>query len=205
MIKAVLFDFDGVLTLDETGTQTICNYIAGKCSINQDELLTEYSKFNEDLLLGKRSHEDIWTDLLSALNETFDIQVLYDSFISTALNTKMLTLVESLKKNSYKTAVITNNKSDRIKMIWQFNKLDRYFDTVKVSADIGSGKDEAVIFKKTLSDLNMHGADCVFIDNTKNNLIIPKKMGMKTIFYDYSKKDFKGMLNQLKDLGIKYN
>lgn len=28
MIKAVCFDFDGVLTLDETGSQSICNYMA---------------------------------------------------------------------------------------------------------------------------------------------------------------------------------
>jgi len=33
MIKAVLFDFDGVLTIDKTGSTTITNYISDNCDI----------------------------------------------------------------------------------------------------------------------------------------------------------------------------
>ena len=33
MIKAILFGFDGVLKLDGTGTQSICNYINSNTGI----------------------------------------------------------------------------------------------------------------------------------------------------------------------------
>lgn len=34
MIKAVLFDFDGVLTTDATGSQSICNYICKETGVD---------------------------------------------------------------------------------------------------------------------------------------------------------------------------
>ncbi|NOW05387.1 hypothetical protein [Clostridium beijerinckii] len=34
MIKAILFDFDGVLTADATGSLSICKYICKKTGLN---------------------------------------------------------------------------------------------------------------------------------------------------------------------------
>lgn len=38
MIKAILFDFDGVLTTDRTGSLSICNYICKKTGIDLELL-----------------------------------------------------------------------------------------------------------------------------------------------------------------------
>ena len=47
MIKAVLFDFDGVLTIDKTGSATITNYISNTCGIPLENVKSCYYKFNK--------------------------------------------------------------------------------------------------------------------------------------------------------------
>lgn len=59
-----------------------------------------------------------------------------------------------------------------------------------ISAQIHSRKSEKYIFEDTLSKLNVTPEECVFIDNTEKNLIIPKQMGMSTLLFDDEKRDF---------------
>lgn len=71
------------------------------------------------------------------------------------------------------------------------------FDVITVSANIGSGKDSYEIFTKTLADLNLPANQCVFIDNRQENLIIPKQLGMATIYFDHAKRDYKDLISNL--------
>lgn len=59
MIKAILFDFDGVLTIDKAGSTTITNYISQKTGISLDLVKSCYYKYNKRLLYGEISHEDM--------------------------------------------------------------------------------------------------------------------------------------------------
>ena len=67
MIKAVLFDFDGVLTIDGTGSESICKYICEKTGVDLERFKDEYYKYNDDLLYGKIQHKDMWDKLCKAL------------------------------------------------------------------------------------------------------------------------------------------
>ena len=57
-----------------------------------------------------------------------------------------------------------------------FQGLDALFDAICVSAEVGSGKESEVIFKKALSLLGVKPEEAVFIDNQEKNLIVPVKM-----------------------------
>ena len=74
---------------------------------------TEYKKYNDDLLLGKVTHEQIWNQLCKNVNTNISIKYLFDSFKNTPMNLKMIELVKKIKKNN-KTGLITDNKKDRI-------------------------------------------------------------------------------------------
>ncbi|MDP4146671.1 MAG: HAD hydrolase-like protein [Bacillota bacterium] len=202
MLKAILFDFDGVLTLDATGSQTICNYICKETGIDKQLFTKEYKKYNTDLLYGKLKHEDIWGEVCAAINTDISIEVLRASFINTPINEDMLNLIKELKSRAYKTAMVTDNKKDRIDKVVEYYNLDTVFDAVTVSAEVGSGKDKEAIFIKTMERLNVSANECVFIDNQKGNLIVPKQMGMEVIFYDHEEKDVGKLINQLMALGI---
>jgi putative hydrolase of the HAD superfamily len=202
MIKAILFDFDGVLTTDETGSQSICNYICNKIGMDIEIFKKEYYKYNDDLLYGKINHENIWEALCIGLDRKIDINILYESFINTPIDNRMIEIVDELKKHNYKIGMVTDNKKDRIDDIVRYYDWNRIFDAITISAEVGSGKDCNEIFMKTIDYLNVNADECVFIDNQEKNLIIPKSMGMNVIYFDHIKRNYEELILEFKSLSI---
>ncbi|CDM69358.1 HAD-superfamily hydrolase, subfamily IA,variant 3 [Clostridium bornimense] len=203
MVKAVLFDFDGVLTIDATGSYSICNYISKNTNIDKDLFQKEYYKYNEKLLYGKINHKDIWSRLCENLGQDIPFEILEDSFINTPIDTNMMKVVYRLKEEGYKIAMVTDNKKDRIDSVVNYYKLNEVFDTIIVSAEIGSGKKERDIFIQTIKKLQVEANECVFIDNNDKNLIAPKKMGMKVIYFDDYTRNMDDFLDELFKFGVK--
>ena len=202
MIKAILFDFDGVITTGATGSQSICNYICKKIGLNIEIFEKEYYKYNDDLLNGKINHKDIWDSLCKGLNTEIDIKILYESFINTPIDSQMMKFVDELKQQNYKIGMVTDNKKDRINDIVEYYNWNAIFDSISVSADIGSGKDYKAIFMKTIDCLNVNADECIFIDNQEKNLIVPKSMGMNVIYFDHIERNYEKLIQEFKRLSI---
>lgn len=201
-IRAVLFDFDGVLTIDATGSHSICNYISEITGIDIAILKNEYYKYNNDLLYGIRKHEDIWKEFCEGIGVYISIQILRDSFINTPIDHGMFRLLTQLKEKGYKIGMVTDNKSDRIKTITKFYNWNQLFDNISISAEIGSGKEEELIFVNSLENIGLQAEECVFIDNQEKNLLVPKRMGMNVIYYNHRTRDLNQLIMELNQLGI---
>lgn len=202
MIKAVLFDFDGVLTTDATGSQSICEYISKNSPIDADLFKSAYYKYNRDLLYGKTNHETIWPLLCNSINCKIDMSVLYESFINTSIDYRMMEILINLKHKHYKIGMVTDNKVDRIDEIIKHHNWEPLFDTISISATIGSGKDERAIFERTLDQLCLKANQCVFIDNQEKNLIVPASMGINVIYFDHDKRDYQKLDEAFKKLSL---
>lgn len=145
-MQAVFFDFDGVLTTDPTGSYSICRYIAAAAGVEEAAFTKAYRTYNHDLLLGKTTHAAIWPQVCARLGVELPYQLLIDSFLHTPLDAHMLTLVRRLKNAGYQTGMITDNKQDRIDCLVRHHHWETLFDTVIVSAAVGSGKEGRRIF-----------------------------------------------------------
>lgn len=205
MIKAILFDFDGVLTTDATGSTSICNYLSKYTGIRLEAVRDAYYQYNDGLLYGRVTHADIWQDFCDNLNYNFGMDVLISSFLNTPIDKQMITFAETLKLKGYKIGMVTDNKADRIDSIIKHFSWNNLFDTITVSANVGSGKDCKEIFIKTVTGLNLPANECVFIDNQEKNLMIPKQMGMAAIYFDHVKRDYEQFIQDLFKLGVKFD
>lgn len=199
MIRSILFDFDGVLTLDASGSQSILNYLSGQTGISLSLLEDAYYKYNTDLLDGRLTHRDIWTDFCAQIGIEIDFALLTDSFIHTPIDTDMLAYAAELHQQ-YQLAMVTDNKADRMNTICSHYHLNELFDVVAVSATFHSGKAHSEIFVDTLRQLNCLPAECIFIDNTASNLTIPGQMGIHTILYDDRARDLPALRNEIHTL-----
>lgn len=99
MIKAILFDFDGVLTIDKTGSQSILRYLAAQTGLSEELLRTKYYKYNKDLLCGKITHCDMWESFCESVGCQIDYNVLAESFQNTPLDKDMIKGQENLSVN----------------------------------------------------------------------------------------------------------
>jgi len=200
-IKTILFDYDGVMTIDKTGTESICNYISNTLGIDKNVFEKEYRKYNKDLLYGKPTSE-IWEELCKSINKNISLSILYDSYKNTPINMEMHELVLKIKDKNIKTGLITDNKADRIDYINKIFNLDKYFDIISVSGKLGYGKESDKIFIKTLEELKIKPEESIFIDNHENNLIIPNKMGIKTIYFNDEEKDMAKLVYKIREYGV---
>ncbi len=196
LVKAILFDFDGVLTTDKTGTQSISNYICQKTNIDVATFKKYYYLYNDDLLCGKILHCDMWREFCTQLGIDIEFGLLKDSFIHTPMDKEMIHLVYELK-NNYKIGMVTDNKADRIDTIIENENWGELFDVISISANVKSGKDNAIIFEETVKELQVSCEECIFIDNTPKNLVVPREMGMQTILFDDEKRDIQTFRQQL--------
>jgi putative hydrolase of the HAD superfamily len=200
MIRAIFFDFDGVLTTDSSGSYTTCKNLKKVSNAPLNKLIACYRKYSRDLNLGA-THDKIWEVFCNCLGEKLDISCLREAFLSTPKNEEMLNLVEEVRKIC-KVGIITDNNKERFDLIREAWRLDEFFDSLIMSAGVGSMKDTRAIFEKALDSLNVRPEECVFIDNQEKNLSIPKGMGFKTIFYKHEENDVGALKYRLKTLGV---
>jgi len=65
MIKAIFFDFDGVLTNHLFGSYTFCKNLSEKTGIDFEKLKADYRPFEKKLKLSPIKHEEIWDEFTS--------------------------------------------------------------------------------------------------------------------------------------------
>ena len=199
-IKAVLFDFDGVLTTDKTGSLTTTRYLSECTGIALSQVQSVFRKFNGDLTLGRTTHEQVWGSICAELGQQLSIDLLKAAFESTPMSARMLRLAKELRSR-YSVGIITDNKKDRIDHLKKLHSLSSVFDLIAVSAEVGVGKDDPKIFLGVLGQLGASPDECIFIDNSQKNLIAPGSLGIKTIYFDDEKQDFKALLAALRAHG----
>ncbi|MBQ8299875.1 MAG: hypothetical protein IJX99_08525 [Clostridia bacterium] len=74
------------MTIDKTGSTTITNYIANTCGISLENVKSSYYPFNKQLLLGEKTHQEIWQDFCKSVGQDIDYKILLDSFKFTPLD-----------------------------------------------------------------------------------------------------------------------
>ena len=202
MIKAIFFDFDGVLTTNPSKHFLICKNLQQITGIPFKKIMSCYEPYILDLDRGRCTHSEIWIDFCRCLGSKLNISILEKAFLDVPINEKMFQLAKKLK-HDYKIGIITNNTKERFDLINNKLNLNHIFDAITLSSEAGYRKpDGKELFVKALGSLNLLPEEAVFIDNTPKSLEIPKSMGFKTIHHDDKKNDLSFLIEELKKLGI---
>ena len=183
MIRAILFDFDGVLTTDKTGSVSTIRSLSLEAGIGEEALWEAFAPFNERLLHGQTSHAAAWPEICERLGRHIDPLLLVKAFDSTPISHDMLHYAAALKTR-YATALVTDNKADRMVRLTERHSLDSIFNPILVSAEHGSGKDHPSIFERALEVLEVAPKQCVFVDNSQRNLVAPASLGINTVYFN---------------------
>jgi len=178
-----MFDFDGVLTTDKTGSVSTIRSLGRQTGLSEEALWDAFAPFNEQLLLGRTTHHAVWPEICMRLGRDLDPLVLVQAFESTPMRHDMLAYAAELG-SCYVTAVITDNKSDRMRCLSERHSLASIFNLVLVSAEHGSGKEHTSIFERAIELLGVEPEECVFVDNSERSLVAPAALGMNTVYFN---------------------
>ncbi len=192
------FDFGGTLVqgdLDkEAFGERLFNYIRSLgVSVSEKRLRSASISILEKLKKIRSSNkeiplEDLYGIMLRKLGIPSEesllshIHELYiDSFKIELVEGVENTLKRLMKK--YRLAVISNASSNIVKYAIKKFDLQKYFDVVTVSRDIGIRKPDPRIFEYTLNKLNVTPYEAVHVgDSIESDIIGAKKIGMFAIW-----------------------
>ncbi|MFH1234544.1 MAG: HAD family phosphatase [Candidatus Diapherotrites archaeon] len=209
-LKAVLFDFDGVLAdtaqLHLESEQAVFATVGLK--ISKGELAAFFgmkvSEFIKAVLKKYRVKAD-WEKLMAQKYKILE-KLIEKKGIRPLPGAKALAL--KAKKSGLKIAVASGSRKKFIFPILKKMGLDKTFDLVLCADDVKKGKPNPEIFLKCAKRLRVQPKDCLVLEDAENGIIAAKRAGMKAIALksaysgkqDFSKAD--KVVNSLKDVDL---
>lgn len=192
MIKAVFFDYDGVLTTDKTGSLTTNRFLSKQTGISYEAISIALQRHNAALNEGKTDYASVWPCVCADLRREIPRNLLLAAFESTPVNDEMFRLARDLRTRC-PVGIVTDNKKERMEHLRRHQQLDALFHPIVVSADVGSTKATPRIFEHALAFLDVRPQDCIVIDNSAGNLAAAAALGMKIVHFDDESNDVAGL------------
>jgi len=207
MIKLIVFDLWDTLAYKDTFIRSTLQIF------KKIKLLIPYDKFvkiYEQSVQTKKwkSKYDAYKNLCKNLGiETNDRNIKLIMFIRdkaearTKLFPRSLSMLRQLKKQGYKTGIISNTSVFSIEPLKK-TKFFSYIDYPLFSFDAGIIKPNSKIFKMLLKKARCKPEEAIMIGDTFEDDILPaKKIGMNTILF----KDYNNLRKKLSEFSIKLN
>jgi putative hydrolase of the HAD superfamily len=100
-------------------------------------------------------------------------------------------VLEDLNKKGYRMGVISN-WDNSARTILEKHRLDRFFEHIIISSEVGSEKPDVRIFQKAMQAASVDPGECIYVgDNYYDDAVGSRKVGMETI-----------IINRYGELGI---
>lgn len=205
-IKNIVFDFGNVIMRYNT------EEMLDRFSLSEDEKRLFHKKIFDSPLWkdGDRgySYRDILfyetlkelpqrlIDVFYALVARYDFEMKFMSY-----NEEIYELISSLKENGYKIYLLSNIGLNfhvfNIKM-----PVFSLFDGKFATCDCGLIKPQNEAFDAFFRKFSLLPEECIFIDDSIENVTASEKTGMKAIQYNAIHEDVRTLENRLRDSGI---
>lgn len=183
MIRAVIFDMDGVIIDSEP------------LHFKSDQLTMKY--FGKDISCGELNHyvgvsnSVMWTDLQKKYNIDASVQTLMEkqSYYKKSLvgNKKLepivgiTSLLDEIKESGLKIGLASSSNRDFIVLILKNLGIIDYFSVIVSGEDVDKSKPEPDIFLKAAEKLDVHPKDCLVIEDAQHGVKAAKLAGMTCI------------------------
>ncbi len=187
MIKAVIFDWGGVIAPNPNGGWM--NVLMEMLNIPFEELRSHWHAAGgyEDLSKGLITEDIFWAQFEKSLGKPLAIETARVWKDGSALTPYpgFIKFIETLKEKGLKVAVLSNTVKPLSTTLKGLGLYDT-FDAVVLSDEVGSVKPNLDMYEMILNRLDIAGEDCIYIDDLEKNLGPANTLGMTTILANKS-------------------
>lgn len=193
MIRAVLFDFAGVLT-----TSPFAGIAAHEADLGYPRgslrhlLLGDYGATDNAhpwhrLERGEVTTQEFWTDLVAradAAGTPIELGAFLRAFASGVRpHDEMLATARGLRPE-YRTAIVTNNVREFGESWRAMVAAEDSFDEIVDSSEVGMRKPEPEIYRHACAILGVETHEAVFLDDSPTNVEGARSVGLAGILVD---------------------
>lgn len=173
MIKAIVFDYFDVLRPDGFNAWLRNHDLQNEGQIfeviQQHDMggLSEVDMFSA---LGKHTGQNA-----SAVEAEMEANITPDW--------DMLDYTQSLR-DDYKIGLLSNSAAEYLRNELRQNDLERYFDEIVISAEVGMAKPEDSIFRLITDKLGVTLDECAFVDDNPKHVKAANSLGVTGILFE---------------------
>jgi putative hydrolase of the HAD superfamily len=185
-IRALILDYGGVLSQPQN-PENINNIIQ---SLRQDhaDFMKVYYAQRARYDSGHISGEQYWMNVLrhyglDPLDFQLDHLIREDVKSWTRPNESMLGFLAENRGKVHKLAIISNMINDTLVFMRKNYAWLELFDELIFSCELGKNKPGAEIYETCLKKLELSPEDCLFVDDSAENVKGAQKLGMPAIHY----------------------
>ncbi len=196
-IKAVIFDFGGVISTDDDLTD-IGRLLAKKYNVSEKKLDEITLRGWLKARVNPKYDPAFWHEVADALGiSQKKLRIEYSAFPK--LVPKVVGLVRSLRKR-YVVGMLSNQIESWHLALMKRWRLQKLFSPIVTSYGEGIAKPDPKIYKRLLKKIRMSAEECLYIDDREYNLLPAKELGMQTILF----KNTKQLFRDLKKQGVEF-
>jgi len=183
MIKAIIFDMDGLLVDSEPYWKIAEKICFGKLGLNlNDELLRQVMGFRLSEVVAHWYNYQAWGEKNFEVVEADVLETVKQLIIENAdALPGVIQTLELCKSNGYKIALASSSAMSLINVVVDKLNIRHYFDLL-VSAEFEPyGKPHPSVFITTANQLNVLPTECLVFEDSVNGMIAAKAARMKCI------------------------
>lgn len=183
MIKAIIFDMDGLMIDSERVTFECYQEILKGMNLTMDEefyktllgkpLKGIYQRFY-DVYGNDFPIEDVIKDVHALMAKRFETE-------GVPIKTGLKSLLEYLKENNYKTIVATSSNRDRVDTILSQAQITNYFDDSICGDEVTKGKPNPEVFLKSCQKLGVNVDEAIVLEDSEAGIQASYDAGIKVI------------------------
>ena len=183
MIKAIIFDMDGLMIDSERVTFECYQEILKGMNLTMDEefyktllgkpLKGIYQRFY-DVYGNDFPIEDVIKDVHALMAKRFETE-------GVPIKTGLKSLLEYLKENNYFTIVATSSNRDRVDTILSQAQITDYFDDSICGDEVTKGKPNPEVFLKSCQKLGVNVDEAIVLEDSEAGIQASYDAGIKVI------------------------
>ena len=185
MIKAIIFDLNGVFILSP--------YLSDRFEEKFGVYAKEFLPALKEIMAKVRKPNaggafNYWRPYLEKWGVDLTKEEFFDFlFCGGKEDSKMVELVKKIKKKNVKLFILSNNFKERADYYKQkFPFLEEIFDKIYYSWQTGFVKPNPEAYKKVLSDNDLQPKECLYFDDSKENIKASNALGISSFLFEGS-------------------
>ncbi|MFT4967330.1 MAG: beta-phosphoglucomutase [Candidatus Deianiraeaceae bacterium] len=204
MIKAVIFDMDGVLIDAKQWHYDALNKALELFGYNistAEHIQTYDGLPTKDKLKGLTEKVGLPVELHGLINEmkqVYTMDIVHEKCRPVFLHRYALS---NLKANGYKLALCSNSIRDTIEIMMKKSRLTEYFDFMLSNQDVTKAKPDPEIYTKAIEKLQLQPKECVVVEDNINGITAATKAGANVFEVQHIKDvTYSNIMNYIKTL-----